>query len=108
VAAAALVGLGTAFVYPTLIAAISDVVAPIERATMVGVYRFWRDTGYVVGGLVVGLAADAIDYGGAIALVAGLTAASGAWVAFDLPGRPGGRQRERLREEWRLDAAAGS
>jgi MFS family permease len=108
VAAAALVGLGTAFVYPTLIAAISDVVAPIERATVVGVYRFWRDMGYVVGGLVVGLTADAIDYGGAIALVAGLTAASGAWVAFDLPGRPGGRRRERLREEWRLDAAAGS
>jgi MFS family permease len=108
VAAAALVGLGTAFVYPTLIAAISDVVAPIERATVVGVYRFWRDMGYVVGGLVVGLTADAIDYGGAIALVAGLTAASGAWVAFDLPGRPGGRQHERLREEWRLDAAAGS
>ena len=106
--AAALVGLGTAFVYPTLIAAISDVVAPVERATAVGVYRFWRDMGYVFGGLVVGLAADAIDYGGAIALVAGLTAASGAWVAFDLPGRPGGRQRERLREEWRLDAAAGS
>ena len=108
VVAAALVGLGTAFVYPTLIAAISDVVAPVERATAVGVYRFWRDMGYVFGGLVVGLAADAIDYGGAIALVAGLTAASGAWVAFDLPGRPGGRQRERLREEWRLDAAAGS
>jgi MFS family permease len=99
-AAAALVGLGTAFVYPTLIAAISDVVAPIERATMVGVYRFWRDMGYVVGGLVVGLAADAIDYGGAIALVAGLTAASGIWVGVDLPGRPG------VREEWRVGAAA--
>jgi MFS family permease len=106
--AATLVGLGTALVYPTLIAAISDVVAPVERATVVGVYRFWRDMGYVVGGLVVGLAADAIDYAGAIALVAGLTAASGAWVAFDLPGRPGGPQRERLREEWRLDAAARS
>jgi MFS family permease len=99
-AAAALVGLGTAFVYPTLIAAISDVVAPIERATMVGVYRFWRDMGYVVGGLVVGLAADAIDYGGAIALVAGLTAASGIWVALDLPGRPG------VREQLRVGAAA--
>jgi MFS family permease len=101
-AAAALVGLGTAFVYPTLIAAISDVVAPIERATMVGVYRFWRDMGYVVGGLVVGLAADAIDYGGAIALVAGLTAASGIWVWFDLPGRPV------VREKWRIGAAARS
>ncbi|MFL5982053.1 MAG: MFS transporter, partial [Gaiellaceae bacterium] len=85
--AAALVGFGTALVYPTLIAAISDVVAPVERATTVGVYRFWRDMGYVAGGLIVGLAADAIDYGGAIALVAGLTAASGAWAAIDLPGR---------------------
>ena len=100
--AAALVGLGTAFVYPTLIAAISDVVAPVERATVVGVYRFWRDMGYVVGGLVVGLAADAIDYGGAIALVAGLTAASGLWVAFDMPGGT------RVREQWKLGAAARS
>lgn len=85
--AAALVGFGTALVYPTLIAAISDVVAPVERATVVGVYRFWRDMGYFVGGLVVGLTADAIDYAGAIAVVAGLTAASGAWVAIDLPAR---------------------
>src|SRR5437899_1464210 len=102
IVAAALVGLGTAFVYPTLIAAISDVVAPVERATVVGVYRFWRDMGYVVGGLVVGLAADAIDYGGAIALVAGLTAASGLWVAFDMPGGM------RVREQWKLGAAARS
>jgi MFS family permease len=87
IAAGAIVGLGTAFVYPTLIAAISDVVAPVERATVVGVYRFWRDMGYVAGGLVAGLAADAIGYGGAIAVVAGLTAASGLWVAFDLPTR---------------------
>lgn len=85
--AAALVGFGTALVYPTLIAAISDVVAPVERATVVGVYRFWRDMGYFVGGLVVGLTADAIDYAGAIAVVAGLTAASGAWAAVDLPAR---------------------
>jgi hypothetical protein len=53
---------------------------------MVGVYRFWRDMGYVVGGLVAGLAADAIDFSGAIALVAALTAASGLWVLVDMPG----------------------
>lgn len=87
VVAAVVVGLGTALVYPTLIAAISDVVAPVERATVVGVYRFWRDSGYVLGGLVAGLAADRIGYGGAIALVAGLTAASGLWVAIDMPAR---------------------
>jgi MFS family permease len=87
VIAAVAMGFGTALVYPTLIAAISDVVEPVERATVVGVYRFWRDAGYVVGGLVVGLAADAIGYGGSIGIVAGLTAASGLWVALDLPAR---------------------
>jgi MFS family permease len=83
--AAVLLGFGTALVYPTLIAAISDAVTPVERAPMVGIYRFWRDMGYVFGGLVAGLAADAIDFSGAIALVAGLTAASGFWVLVDMP-----------------------
>jgi MFS family permease len=84
--AAVVLGVGTAFVYPTLIAAISDAVSPVARPTTVGVYRFWRDMGYVAGGLIAGLAADAIDYGGAIALVAALTAASGLWVMLDMPG----------------------
>jgi MFS family permease len=82
--AATVLGVGTALVYPTLIAAISDAVSPVARAPSVGVYRFWRDMGYVAGGLVAGLAADAFGYGGAIAIVAALTAASGAWVAIDL------------------------
>lgn len=85
--AAIVLGAGTALVYPTLIAAISDVVTPVARASMVGVYRFWRDMGYVAGGLIAGLAADALGYSAAIAVVAGLTAASGAWVALDMPGR---------------------
>jgi MFS family permease len=84
-AAAVLLGAGTAMVYPTLIAAISDVVTPVARAPIVGVYRFWRDMGYVFGGLIAGGVADALGYGGAIALVAGLTAASGLWVLRDLP-----------------------
>jgi MFS family permease len=83
--AAVLLGLGTAMVYPTLIAAISDAVTPVARAPVVGVYRFWRDMGYVFGGLIAGGAADALGYGGAIALVAGLTAASGLWVLRDMP-----------------------
>ena len=83
--AAALLGLGTALVYPTLIAAISDAVSPVARAPVVGVYRFWRDMGYVVGGLLAGAVADALGYSGAIAVVAALTGASGLWVAFDLP-----------------------
>ena len=84
--AAVALGIGTALVYPTLIAAISDAVSPVARPPAVGIYRFWRDMGYVAGGLVAGLAADAIDYSGAIALVAVLTAASGVWVMFDMPG----------------------
>jgi MFS family permease len=82
--AAILLGVGTALVYPTLIAAISDAVSPMARAPAVGVYRFWRDMGYVAGGLLVGVAADSIGQAEAIAVVAGVTAASGMWVAFDL------------------------
>jgi MFS family permease len=85
-AATAAVGLGagTALVYPTLIAAISDAVSPVARAPTVGVYRFWRDMGYVAGGLLAGITADAISYSGAIAIVAVLTAGSGLWVAVEL------------------------
>jgi MFS family permease len=77
-------GVGTALVYPTLIAAISDAVAPVARAATVGVYRFWRDMGYVVGGVFAGVLADAIGFSGAIAIVASLTMLSGLWVAVDL------------------------
>jgi MFS family permease len=83
--AAALLGLGTALVYPTLIAAISDAVTPVARAPVVGVYRFWRDMGYAIGALIAGLTADALGFGGAIAIVAGLTGASAVWVLFDMP-----------------------
>jgi len=81
VAAAALLGIGTALVYPTLIAAVSDVVEPRDRASVVGVYRFWRDTGFVAGALLAGFASDAFGSGSAIAVVAGLTALSGLLVA---------------------------
>jgi len=80
-AAAVLLGVGTALVYPTLIAAVSDAVEPRERAQAVGVYRFWRDMGIVAGALLAGLTADAFGFGPAISIVAGLTAASGLWVA---------------------------
>jgi MFS family permease len=84
-ATAVLLGLGTALVYPTLIAAMSDAVSPVARAPVVGVYRFWRDMGYALGAVIAGTAADALGYGGAIAIVAGLTAASGLWVLADMP-----------------------
>jgi len=89
-AAAALLGLGTALVYPTLIAAMSDAAAPVARPAIVGVYRFWRDSGYAIGAVIAGVVADALGYGGAIGVVAGLTAASGLWVLRDMPaGRRG-------------------
>jgi MFS family permease len=88
VVAAVALGAGTALVYPTLIAAVSDAVSPVGRAPVVGVYRFWRDMGYVVGGLTAGIAADAVGFEGAIAFVAGLTALSGLWVVLDMPTRP--------------------
>ena len=81
VMAAILLGLGTAMVYPTLIAAVSDAVSPAERAPVVGIYRFWRDSGFALGALIAGTVADGLGFGAAIALVAALTGVSGLWVA---------------------------
>jgi MFS family permease len=93
--ASALLGLGTALVYPTLIAAMSDAVSPVARAPVVGVYRFWRDMGYALGAVIAGTVADALGYGGAIAIVAAVTAASGLWVLFDMPATRAGFNRPR-------------
>jgi MFS family permease len=73
----ALLGLGTAMVYPTLLAAIGDVAHPSWRASSVGVYRLWRDLGYAIGALVAGVTADALGLRAAMWLVAALTFASG-------------------------------
>ena len=80
-AAAALLGVGTAMVYPTLIAAVSDASQPRDRARIVGVYRFWRDSGFVLGALIAGIGADATSPKTAILIVAVLTGASGLLVA---------------------------
>ena len=85
----AFLGIGTAMVYPTLLAAIGDVAHPSWRASAVGTYRLWRDLGYAVGALLSGLAADLFGLRAAVWLVAGLTFASGAIVAV--------RMRETLR-----------
>jgi MFS family permease len=74
-------GIGTAMVYPTLLAAIGDVANPQWRASSVGVYRFWRDLGFAVGGLLTGIIADAYGLRAAIWAVAILTAFSGLVVA---------------------------
>jgi MFS family permease len=80
-AAALLLGAGTAMVYPTLIAAVSDASQPRDRARVVGVYRFWRDFGFVLGALIAGVGADATSAQTAILIVAVLTGASGLLVA---------------------------
>ena len=77
VAASALLGLGTALVYPTLLAAITDLVEPADRAGSVGVYRLWRDLGYVAGALVAGGTADLLGPRAAIVVVAAITSAAG-------------------------------
>jgi MFS family permease len=86
--AAIMLGVGTALVYPTLIAAVSDVAQPVDRAQLVGVYRFWRDFGFVVGAVLAGVLADAFGAGVAIVVVAALTAGSGVWVAATRFGPP--------------------
>jgi MFS family permease len=82
VVGAALQGLGTAMVYPTLLAAITDYAHPTWRATSLGVYRFWRDLGYAVGALVSGAVADFVGLAAAIHLVAALTLISGLVVVW--------------------------
>ncbi|WP_262062869.1 MFS transporter [Streptomyces sp. STR69] len=76
-----LLGIGTALVYPTLLAVIGDVAHPAWRARAVGVYRLWRDGGFAVGALLAGILADAYSLTTAIWAVAALTAASGLVVA---------------------------
>jgi MFS family permease len=81
VAGAVLLGIGTAMVYPTLLAAIGDVVHPTWRASAVGVYRLWRDSGYAVGALLSGVVADLFGVASAVWVVAALTFVSGAVAA---------------------------
>jgi MFS family permease len=86
---AVLIGVGTALVYPTLIAAVGDVAHPHWRATAVGVYRLWRDTGYVVGALLGGIVADLFDLRAAVWVVAILSVVSGLVVAVRM--KPAGQ-----------------
>jgi MFS family permease len=81
-AGSVLLGVGTAMVYPTLLAAIGDVAHPAWRASAVGVYRLWRDAGYAVGAVLAGVLADAFGATTAVWAIAALTAASGLFVAL--------------------------
>ena len=95
---AVLLGLGTAMVYPTLLAAIGDVAHPSWRASAVGVYRLWRDMGYALGAVIAGVVADAMGVDVAMAVIGALTFASGVWVAI--------RMRETLARPSRLHIVA--
>jgi MFS family permease len=77
-----LLGIGTAMVYPSLIAAVSDASHPTWRARSLSVYRFWRDLGYAIGALSAGIIADLFGLSWAIVTIAGLTFASGVIVAI--------------------------
>jgi MFS family permease len=92
---AVLQGIGTAMVYPTLLAAISDVAHPEWRATAMGAYRFWRDFGYALGALISGVIADLLGMRAAIQVVAALTLFSGLHVAFRMRETHGAAKRER-------------
>src|SRR2546421_520188 len=90
-AGATLLGIGTALVYPTLLAAVSDVAHPDWRASAVGVYRLWRDAGYAVGAIAPGVPAGAVHLPFAIAAIAALTCVSGVVVAGGCDRDPFGR-----------------
>jgi MFS family permease len=98
VVGAVLLGLGTAMVYPTLLAAIGDIALPAWRASAVGVYRLWRDLGYAVGALVAGISADLLGMSGAMWIVAAITALSGLVTAVRM------RETHVGRSSWRLSA----
>jgi MFS family permease len=84
-AAGVALGVGTAMVYPTLLAAVGDVAHPSWRGSALGIYRLWRDLGYAAGALVAGALADLFGMGVAIGAVAALTAASGMAVILRMP-----------------------
>ncbi|PZG87183.1 MFS transporter [Streptomyces sp. NTH33] len=91
VLSAVVLGLGTAMVYPALIAAVSDHAHPAWRANALGTYRFWRDIGYAAGALVAGVLADAFGLNATVVAAAALTAASGLladrWITDSAHGR---------------------
>jgi MFS family permease len=84
-AGSALLGVGTAMAYPTLLAAVADVAHPTWRGSAVGVYRLWRDSGYAVGAIVAGVLADALGIGSAIGIVGVLVLLSTMLVMARMP-----------------------
>jgi MFS family permease len=83
--ASALLGLGTALAYPTLLAAVADVAHPSWRGSAVGVYRLWRDSGYAFGALLAGVLADTFGLRPAIVVIGFIALASGVHVVMRMP-----------------------
>lgn len=100
---AVLLGIGTAMVYPTLLATIGDVAHPAWRASAVGVYRLWRDLGYAVGALLAGITADLFGLASALWLVAGLTLLSGIIAAVRMSETLPGKKHERAEQYFNGD-----
>jgi MFS family permease len=97
IACGVVLGIGTAMVYPTLLAAIGDIAHPSWRCSAIGVYRLWRDSGYAVGAVLAGALADAFGIGTSIAAIGVLTLASGVVVAIRMPETLGARSTRRSR-----------
>lgn len=87
-ALAALLGVGTALVYPTFLSAIAGATPPGQRAESIGVFRLWRDLGYAFGAVISGVVADFLGLEAAILVTAGLTLASAGIIRFRMPGKP--------------------
>jgi MFS family permease len=94
--AAALLGAGTALVYPTLLATITDLVGPSDRPAALGVYRLWRDLGYVAGAVIAGGTSDLLGPTAAIAVVAALTGTAGVHLHRALRGEVGSHTPSRM------------
>jgi MFS family permease len=82
-------GLGTAAVYPTFLAAIADNTHPQQRASSIGIFRLWRDLGYVFGAILTGILADTISMEIAIYTIAGLTLFSSIFIKLRMKNSPG-------------------
>ena len=81
-----LLGIGTAIVYPTFLAAIADYAPPQQRAESIGVFRLWRDLGYAIGALLAGVVADALGIGWAIGVIGMITLFSAAAIQVRMSG----------------------
>lgn len=83
----AILGWGTAMVYPTFLATVAENTHPLDRAKSIGVFRLWRDLGYAIGAIITGIIADLFNLNSAILLIAGLTFISGMIIQFRMKGK---------------------